>query len=195
VRALSAHAAGASPCLSDSVRCRTSRNMVTQAYSRCNRRMGNCPIEHCKCPNVCCVCFAASALHMDVTKFEIVTPCHSGHSQRCPENNSMQCDDPLPELNADDAANVADRLKARRRTSSKRTLQPAVPQLAARHRAHRPWKAVPIEASGSPQDIDQVITLLSEQMQNVRQLPQNSSYAKHRLRLLTTALRVAEGRR
>ena len=131
----------------------------------------------------------------DVTKFTILTPCHSGHSQRCPETSSMQCDDTLPGLSADDAAKVADRLKARRRTSSKRTLQPTVPPLAARHRAHRPWQAVPIVVSGSLQDIDQVITLLSEQMQNVRQLPQNSSYAKHRLRLLTTALRVAEGRR
>ena len=107
----------------------------------------------------------------------------------------MQYDDSLPGLSADDAAKVADRLRAKRRTSSKRTLQPAVPPLASRHRVHRPWKAVPIETSGSLQDIDQVIKLLSEQMQNVRQLPQNSAYAKHRLRLLTTALKVAEGRR
>jgi hypothetical protein len=116
------------------------------------------------------------------------------HNSGMSVGNSMQQDNKVPNLSADEAAKLANRLKARRRTSSKRTLQPSVQTVVTRHRVHKPWSPVRVDSSGS-QNIDDVITVLSDEMRSVRQLPQNSSYARHRLRLLTTALGVAEGRR
>lgn len=100
-----------------------------------------------------------------------------------------------PALSEEAVAEVASKLKAKRRTGSKRALKPLAPKQTPTKRVQRPWKASPIEASSVSQDIEKTIELLTAEIQNVRQLPQNSTYARHRMRLLDTALKLADQRR
>lgn len=121
------------------------------------------------------------------------SPC-SGHSRHNCARGSMHEGDWATDFTADDTVKIATQLKVNRRASSKRTLKPAAAQLKPARRPQQPWRGR-TQKSDELQGIEKTVELLSSELHHVQQLPRNSAYAKHRQRLLTTALQLAEQQR
>lgn len=103
-------------------------------------------------------------------------------------------EDSAADLTAGDAVKFAIQLKVKRRTGSRRTLKPAAAQLKPARGPQAPWRGRTLK-SDKLQGIDKTVELLNSELCHVQQLPQNSKYARHRQRLLTTALQLAEQQR